>query len=105
MGLLALLWIFPLFWAVLSSFRDYAYTQAHGYASFGGWTLANYSQVWKNAELGKYFLNSLIITVPAVALTLLLSSFAAFVLARFSYRFNLALLAFFLAANLLPPQA
>ena len=103
--LLSLLWLFPLFWAVLSSFRDYAYTQAHGYVSFGGWTLDNYQQVWQNADLGKYFWNSVIITVPAVLLTLFLSSLAAFVLARFSYRFNLTLLGIFLAANLLPPQA
>lgn len=105
MTLLALAWLFPLFWAVLSSFRDYAYTQANGYASWGGWTLDNYQRVWQDAQLGKYFVNSLIITVPAVLLTLFLSSLAAFVLARFSYRFNLALLGFFLAANLLPPQA
>lgn len=102
---LSLLWLFPLLWAVLSSFRDYSFTQANGYVSFGGWTLDNYAQVWENAELGKYFLNSLIITVPAVLITLFLSSLAAFVLARFNYRFNLLMLGVFLAANLLPPQA
>jgi len=32
----ALIWLFPLLWAVLNSFRDYQYTAAHGYASFGG---------------------------------------------------------------------
>ncbi|MET0525177.1 MAG: carbohydrate ABC transporter permease [Nocardioides sp.] len=105
MLLLALAWLFPLFWAVLNSFRDYEYTQRNGYLSFGGWTTANYEQVWETAELGKYFVNSLIITIPAVVLTLFLASLVAFVLARFSYRFNLTLLAVFLAANLLPPQA
>jgi multiple sugar transport system permease protein len=105
MAVLALLWLFPLFWAVLNSFRSYAYTQKNGYLAFGGWTLDNYQNVWENAGLGKYFVNSLIITVPAVLLTLFLSSLVAFVLARFSYRFNLTLLAIFLAANLLPPQA
>lgn len=105
MLVLSLLWLFPLFWAVLNSFRDYTYTQRHGYLSFGGWTFSNYVQVWQEAELGKYFLNSLVITVPAVLLTLLLASWVAFVLARFSYRFNLTLLGLFLAANLLPPQA
>ena len=104
-GLLALAWLFPLLWAVLSSFRDYAYTQRNGYLSGGGWTLDNYQRVWEDAQLGHYFVNSVIITVPAVLLTLFLSSLSAFVLARFSYRFNLALLGFFLAANLLPPQA
>lgn len=104
-GVLALAWLFPLLWAVLSSFRDYGYTQQHSYFSFGGWTLTNYQRVWEDAGLGHYFVNSLIITVPAVLLTLFLSSLAAFVLARFSHRLNLALLGFFLAANLLPPQA
>ncbi|GEP37390.1 ABC transporter permease [Nocardioides psychrotolerans] len=105
MAVLALVWLFPLIWAVLNSFRSYAYTQQNGYLSFGGWTLDNYRTVWQDSGLGKYFLNSLIITVPAVILTLFLSSLVAFVLARFSYRFNLTLLAVFLAANLMPPQA
>ncbi len=105
MAILALAWMFPLFWAVLNSFRDYAYTQANGYLSFGGWTFGNYRNVWENANLGRYFINSVIITVPAVIATLFLASLVAFVLARFSYRFNLTLLAIFLAANLLPPQA
>ena len=105
MLVLALVWLFPLIWAVLNSFRSYTYTQQNGYLSFGGWTLDNYSNVWQNANLGKYFVNSLIITVPAVVLTIFLSSLVAFVLARFTYRFNLTLLAVFLAANLLPPQA
>ena len=104
-ALLALAWLFPLFWAVFNSFRDYAYTAENGYLSFGGWTLDNYSNAWTGGDLGKHFVNSLIITVPAVILTLFLSSLVAFVLARFSYRFNLTLLGIFLAANLLPPQA
>jgi multiple sugar transport system permease protein len=105
MLVLSLIWIFPLFWAVLNSFRDYDYTQRNGYLSVGGWTLQNYQHAWEDGDLGKYFLNSLIITVPAVLLTIFLASLVAFVLARFSYRFNLILLGVFLAANLLPPQA
>lgn len=102
---LALAWVFPLFWAVFNSFRNYAYTSQNGYLSFGGWTLDNYVEAWQAGNLGRHFLNSLIITVPAVLLTLFLSSLAAFVLARFSYRFNLLMLGVFLSANLLPPQA
>ena len=105
MALLALAWLFPLVWALINSFREYAYTQANGYLSFGGWTTSNYEQAWTQANFGLHMKNSLLITIPAVLLTLLLSSMVAFVLARFSYRFNLALLGVFLAANLLPPQA
>ncbi len=102
---LSLVWLFPLVWAVVNSLRDYNYTQRNGYLSFGGWTFANYTDAWQRGNFGKYFMNSLYITVPAVILTLLLASMVGFVLARFSFRFNLALLGFFLAANLLPPQA
>jgi multiple sugar transport system permease protein len=105
MIVLSLMWLFPLLWALVNSFRTYTYTQRNGYLSFGGWTFDNYVTAWDRAEFGLHFKNSMIITIPAVLLTLLLASMMAFVLARFSYRFNLTLLGIFLAANLLPPQA
>jgi multiple sugar transport system permease protein len=98
-------WLFPLAWAVINSFRNYSYTTQHGYLSFGGFTFQNYVNAWERGNFGQGFLNSLIITVPAVVLVLLLASCTAFVLARFNYAFNLTLLGVFLAANLLPPQA
>lgn len=103
--IVALSWLFPLAWAVLNSFRDYAYTAINGYVSFGGFTVQNYVNAWNQGDFGLHFWNSAVITVPAVVLTLFLASCMAFVLARFSFRFNLTLLAVFLAANLLPPQA
>jgi multiple sugar transport system permease protein len=103
--IVALSWLFPLFWAVLNSFRDYAYTAINGYVSFGGFTLQNYVNAWNQGDFGLHFWNSAVITVPAVVLTLFLASCMAFVLARFSFKFNLPLLGVFLAANLLPPQA
>jgi multiple sugar transport system permease protein len=103
--IVALSWLFPLGWAVLNSFRDYAYTAINGYVSFGGFTLQNYINAWTQGDFGLHFWNSAVITVPAVALTLFLASCMAFVLARFSFRFNLTLLAVLVAANLLPPQA
>jgi multiple sugar transport system permease protein len=98
-------WLFPIAWAVFNSFRDYSYTAEHGYASIGGFTFANYVNAWNQGDFGLHFWNSLVITVPAVLITLFLASSMAFVLARFSFRFNLTLLGIFLSANLLPPQA
>lgn len=101
----ALIWLFPLLWALLASLRDYQYTAKHGYVSFGGWTLHNFTDAWTQAEFPQHFWNSVIITVPAVVVTLFLSSCVAFVVARFSWRFNLVLLGVFTAANLLPQQS
>jgi multiple sugar transport system permease protein len=102
---MAVAWLFPVLWAVVSSFRDYDYTSEHGYVSFGGFTIQNYVNAWEQAEFGKHFWNSVVITVPAVLITLFLASCVAFVLARFSFRFNIAMLALFTAANLLPQQS
>jgi len=101
----SLLWLFPLAWAVFNSFRDYSYTATHGYASIGGFTVQNYVNAWQRGNFTHTFLNSVQITVPAVALTLLLSSCAGFVLSRFSFKFNLTMLGIFVSANLLPPQS
>jgi multiple sugar transport system permease protein len=103
--LTALVWLFPVVWALLNSFRDYNYTSVHGYVSLGGFTLDNYVNAWEQGDFTRHFLNSLIITVPAVLLTLFLASCVAFVVARYSFRFNLILLGLFTAANLLPQQA
>ena len=105
LGTIAVGWLFPLFWAVLTSFRSYQYTAVHGYVSLGGWTIDNYVTAWRTAEFGKHFLNSLYITLPAVLLTLFLASCVAFVIARFSWKLNIALLGLFTAANLLPQQS
>ena len=101
----SIIWLFPLVWALYNSFRDYGFTSVNGYASFGGFTFSNYVNAWQQGDFTLHFVNSALITIPAVLLTLLLSSMVAFVVARFSYKFNLALLGLFTAANLLPPQA
>ncbi len=105
LAFMTILWLIPLVYAVLASLRDYQYTAEHGYLSFGGFTLNNYVTAWQVGEFAQKFLNSAIITIPAVVLTLFLASMVAFVLARFNWTFNIVMLGAFTAGNLLPPQA
>jgi multiple sugar transport system permease protein len=105
LAVLSFAWVFPIGYAVFQSFREYEYTQEFGFLSLGGWTLDNYTEAWERGGMANAFVNTLIITVPAVLLTLFLASVFAFVLSRYSFKLNLTLLAVFLAANLLPPQA
>src|SRR5207245_5777281 len=87
------LWLLPIVWAVYTSLRPYADTAERGYVSLPGvLNFQNYINAWNQADLPHYYLNTLIVVGPALVLTLLLSSFSAFVLARFPFRFNLALL-------------
>jgi multiple sugar transport system permease protein len=105
LSLTALAWLVPLLWAIYTSLRPYSDTAAHGYLSIArALTFQNYSNAWSQSDLPLYFWNSILITVPAVLLTLVFSSFVAFFVARFDFRLNLALLMLFTAGNLLPPQ-
>lgn len=101
----AVVWLIPLLWAAYTSLRPYSSTAERGYVSVGGvYNFDNYISAFQEGEMFKYFINTLIIAVPAVVITLLLSSMAAFVLSRFSFRFNLIMLMLFTAGNLLPQQ-
>lgn len=102
---MAITWLFPIAYAIYTSFRPYAETNRLGYVSIGGtYNLDNYLNAWNRAELPHYFLNTVIIVVPAVILVLLLASMAAFVMSRYSWRANVLMLMVFTALNLLPPQ-
>ena len=65
-------------------------------------TVSNYTQAWTENSFGHYFLNSLIVAIATVVITVVLASLAAFAFAR--YRFPLRELIFyvFLAALAIP---
>ncbi len=102
---MALVWLFPILYAIYTSFRPYSDTAEHGYISFPTvLNFDNYIRAWNQAEIPHYLLNSAIIVIPAVIGVLFLASMMAFAVSRYSWRFNLLLLLVFTAANLLPPQ-
>jgi multiple sugar transport system permease protein len=99
------LWVIPLLFALYISFRPYSETSQYGYVSLPHHlTLGNYLSAWRQADLPRFFINSVEITVPAVILTLFLASMVAFVVVRADIKINVALLLLFTAGNLLPQQ-
>ncbi|HET6502874.1 MAG TPA: carbohydrate ABC transporter permease [Amycolatopsis sp.] len=106
LALTAVVWLLPMLWAVYTSLRPYAETASRGFLTLPEKiTGENYATAWAQAQFPHFFWNSLLITVPAVLLTLLFAAGIAFFVTRFGFRFNLALLMLFTAGNLLPPQA
>ena len=101
----AAVWLLPVVWAFYTSLRPYSDTAEHGYVSLPRVVnLDNYLHAWTQADLPHYYANTLIVVVPSLILILLLSSFVAFVIARFPFGFNITLLMVFTAGNLLPQQ-
>jgi len=92
-------------WTLYTSLRPEADTNKYGYLSTGGaFNFANFSQAWTQGLFAHYFVNSAIITIPAVIITLFLASMVAFSVSRFTWKFNITLLILFTAGNLLPAQ-
>ncbi|TXS41326.1 carbohydrate ABC transporter permease [Streptomyces sp. uw30] len=101
----ALAWLAPLLWAIYAALRPYSETSEKGYVSWPDTlNFDNFTNAYQQSDMSHYFVNTMIIAVPAVLVTLFLSSMVAFYVSRFDFRINLALLLVFTAGNLLPQQ-
>jgi len=100
-----IVWLVPILGAMYASFRPFAETVQDGYLSIPDtFTLDNYRSAWSQGDiLGRYW-NTLLILIPALAMTLFFSSMVAFAASRYSWRFNIGFLVLFTAGNLLPQQ-
>ncbi len=101
-----ILWLCPLFAIILTSFRS---TQDVMGGNLWGWPtqfglVDNYTSVFTQTPMARYFLNSLTIPIPAVIGVLTLSTLAGFVLARYRFRGNMLVFALFVGGNFLPYQ-
>jgi len=65
-------------------------------------TLDNFRQVWDAVPFGRYFFNSVLVAVVAVALNLILASLAAFPLARMRFRGREPFFVMILATMMIP---
>lgn len=102
---LTLLWLLPIFAALITSFRTQADINANGFWSIPNEiTFNNYFEAWEQADVSKYLTNSFLITIPSLIGMLFLSSLAAFALARYRFRFNLPIYFMFVAGTMLPFQ-
>jgi len=103
--LTALVWLVPIAGAIFASFRPFSDTVKDGFFSWPrSLTLDNYSNAWTQGDILRKYWNTALILVPALIFTLFFSSMVAFVCSRYSWRFNITLLALFTAGNLLPQQ-
>ncbi|MDP6521146.1 MAG: carbohydrate ABC transporter permease [SAR324 cluster bacterium] len=101
-----IVWMLPLAGVFLTSFRSLADINSGNY---WGWPtefalVENYTQVFTVTPMIQYFLNSLVITIPTVLGTLLLSSLAGYSLAKHRFRGNFLIFALFIAGNFVPAQ-
>jgi multiple sugar transport system permease protein len=104
-SIIALLWFLPILLVILTSLRTFDDIAQNGVGALpSSITGQNYPDAWSEAGMAQAMLNSLLITIPTVILSLLLASLAAFGLARYRIPFRRTILLVMLAGNLLPVQ-
>jgi alpha-glucoside transport system permease protein len=86
--LVALIWIFPTAGLLITSFRPASAVASSGWWTvfanpfdFTQFTLSNYKDVITNIGIGRAFVNTLIITIPACIIPIIIASFAAYAFA------------------------
>ncbi|GAA5079373.1 carbohydrate ABC transporter permease [Nocardia iowensis] len=97
---------FPLYWMVLSALKPPGEIQSAGPKP---WTLTpsldSFTRVLSMNGFGRFFLNSLLIAVVVVLLSLVLSFLSAVALTRFRFRGRTVLLVMILVAQMVPVEA
>ncbi|MGW1346953.1 carbohydrate ABC transporter permease [Kribbella sp. NPDC002412] len=78
-----LAWLYPLFWALGSSLKSDDEFFGRGLNPMPSQFLwSNYLDAWREASFGRYFMNTFLITLGTVVVTLVVTSAAGYVLAR-----------------------
>ncbi len=103
--LYALLLAAPLYYLVVSALKNNIEIFTHPFAVPAHWLWENFETAWRTAALGQALLNSVLISVVAIVLTLCLAVPASYALARQDNRLARAITGVFSAGFLIPPFA
>src|SRR5664280_583876 len=105
---LTFIWLVPFFVAVYEAVRTNKDVTQNGIFSIAqGLTLDNFIKVWGQTTptFPQAYFNTLVVTIPAVVIVLIVGSMVAYAVSKYSWRLNLVVLMLFTAGNLLPQQA
>ena len=100
------IWLLPLLAIFMTSIRS---AKDINTGNVFGWPssfemFANYSGVFIRSNAGQYFLNSISIMIPTVAVSISLACLAGYALAIYRFRWSMPLFFLFIAGNFVPFQ-
>lgn len=102
----AVIQLYPLFWLFLFSVKD-------NNEIFGGniigfphiWRWSNYAVAFSSGNVGKYFLNSVIVTGLTIAISSILIAASAYAIVRMKWKYSKLVLTIFLMGLMVPIHA
>ena len=94
--------IYPIIWLIINSFKTQEDLFNNPWGLPTTWTLINYKHAIIDGEIGKYFLNSVIVSVCSVTSTVVLSVMAAYGITRLKWKLSKLTLSIFLLGMMIP---
>ncbi|MFY1671927.1 carbohydrate ABC transporter permease [Plantactinospora sp. WMMB334] len=98
----ALLTTLPLLWVVISSFKSDGEILSEPWGLPGALRFENWARAWTEARIGQYFLNSAVVVAGSLTLTMLFGAAAAYVFARYEFRFRQVFYYLFVGGMMFP---
>lgn len=105
LGLVAVLTVFPFVWVFFTSFKgptDAIYSVPPQLIPNEP-TFANYLRVWNQLPVGRFYLNSILVTLSIVIFNTLITSLAAYPLAKMKFQGRDLVFYLLLATYIVPP--
>lgn len=102
---LAFVFVIPVYYLVVSTFKGQQEIMEHPLALPAAFTLENYGRALESMDFWRNFGNSLLITLVSVVLIVIFGAMAAFSICRHQTKFSKFLSVFFLLGFMVPTQA
>ncbi|MDF2789121.1 MAG: transporter permease subunit [Neobacillus sp.] len=104
-AILAIVYLFPILWLLLSSFKPGSELFSYPLKFFPDEiTMGNYEYAWATMEFTKYVLNTLMVTVATTVLTVLASASCGYALAKYNYKWLGVFFLCILTTTMLPTE-
>lgn len=104
--LIVVLWMVPFMVAFFTAFKtmDEIFMLRNFWSPPRVWSFENFRIAWTEGRMGRYFINTAIVTSISVAGTLFLSSLSAYALAWYEFKLRTTILMIFVGGMLIPFQ-
>lgn len=100
--IMAIIFVMPMLFTIISSLKTKLDIFSDPFALPKNPQCSNYVIAWKDANMSAYFINSVIQSGSTVILTSLISTMAAYALARFDFKLNKVLVLVFMLGMMVP---
>ena len=102
LGVWAVIVIYPMLWSVIAAFKTDTEIFSNPWSLPAVPMFENFARAWTKAQIGQYVGNTFIVIIPGIFFTLLLSSMAAYVFARYEFKAKGLLTTMFLIGMMFP---